>query len=557
MKKKTLVITKSTKDVLHHVSANEVFYSYNFKQGILSTKEVVNLNNAKLLSDLALSEKEDYAAFIYSKNQLFLDQKLTFNNNLSLYFLSLFSNKRTEFFDTYAYYLHLIILKNILKETPFHLITCIGFSAKEVAQLSLNLGQTVEAIGKFQRPSNYNTAGLRNLLFYLTTIIYLALMKLFLKKNKTTQDKLFISQFPHHFNKDFRENKYVGLINEKESSLLLTIISDGFHQNLKPVQFIKALLYLRQKQKTENLYLLDLYVSFGDVFRALIIYLKHKKKYQRLKESPFDFKGIRLDDQLKEELQLSSYQIPRLLMYFNAYFNLFKEVSPKEVVYHLHEFCSGRFVSYVLNNYFPKILSSGFQHGPISKRKMLYALAKGEVNSMGSNLTYVPLPKQNYCEDAFSVLRYSEYGYPNLKQLDRVGRLDYLDQIERNAIQKNTCLVACGLHDAKIIVDHVLRHQLFNEKKLFIKFHPKTKNIQLIKKIKQLNNSNIQVITAPISEYLAFVEEVLVTYSSVGLEAQKLGIKTTVLVFDYVINESPLLDSEHQQNDLLEYLFIT
>ena len=144
-----------------------------------------------------------------------------------------------------------------------------------------------------------------------------------------------------------------------------------------------------------------------------------------------------------------------------------------------------------------------------------------------------------------------------MKQLDRVERLDYLDRIKRNEVQENTCLVACGLHDAEIIVDHVLRNQLFKKKKVFIKFHPKTNDIQLIKKIKQLNNSNIQVITAPISEYLAFVEEVLVTYSSVGLEAQKLGIKTTVLVFDYVINESPLLDPEHQQNDLLKHLFIT
>ena len=556
MKKKTLVITKSTKDVLHHVSANEVFYSYNFKQGILSTKEVVNLNNAKLLSDLALSEKEDYAAFIYSKNQLFLDQKLSFNNNLSLYFLSLFSNKRTEFFDTYAYYLHLIILKNILKETPFHLITCIGFSAKEVAQLSLNLGQTVEAKGKFQRPINYNTAGLKNLLFYLTTVIYLALLKLFLKKNKIPQEKLFISRFPHHFNKDCRENKYGGLINEKESSLLLTIISDGFHQNLKPLQFVKALLRLRQKQEKENFYVLDLYVSFGDVFRALTTYLKHKKKYKILKENPFNFNGISLDDQLKEELQLSSYQVPRILMYFNAYISIFKEVSPKEVVYHLHEFCSGRFVSYLLNNYFPKIISSGFQHGPISKRKMLFTLAKGEVNSAGSNLTHVPLPKQNYCEDAFSLELYREYGYTNLKLLESIERLDYLDQIKRNAIQKNTCLVACGLHDSKIIIDYVLRSKLFKEKKLFIKFHPATNNIQLIQKIKQLNNNNIELSTAPIADYLAFVEEVLVTYSSVGLEARKLGIKTTLLVFDYAINESPLLDLFDQNNELLEFKYL-
>jgi hypothetical protein len=143
-----------------------------------------------------------------------------------------------------------------------------------------------------------------------------------------------------------------------------------------------------------------------------------------------------------------------------------------------------------------------------------------------------------------------------LQLLDRTERLDYLDLIKRNEVQKNTCLVACGLHDAKIIVDYVLGNQLYNKKKLFIKFHPSTNHVQLIQKIKELNSSNLLVSTEPITNYLSFVDEVIVTYSSVGLEAQKLGIKTTVLVFNFVINESPLLDPEHQQNDLIKHLFI-
>ena len=267
-------------------------------------------------------------------------------------------------------------------------------------------------------------------------------------------------------------------------------------------------------------------------------------------------KGVKLNIQLEEELQLSSYQVPRILMYFNAYSSIFKELNPNEVVYSLHEFCSGRFVSYILNNYFPNILSSGFQHGPISQRKMLFALAKSEVNCSGSNLNFVPLPKQNYCEDSYSLELYRQYGYPNLQLLDRIERLDYLDLIKRNEIQKNTCLVACGLHDAKIIVDYVLGHQLYNKKKLFIKFHPSTNNVQLIQKIKELDSSNLVVSTEPITNYLSFVDEVMVTYSSVGLEALKLGIKTTVLIFHFVINESPLLDKLNQKNELLVLNYI-
>jgi len=557
MEKRTLVITKSSKDVFFQTSSSEFLYCYRFKQGSLSNKAVIHLNNAKLLNDLALSEREDYAAFVYSKNQLFLDQKLLFNDNLSLYFLSFFSNKRTEIFDTYAYYLHLIILKDILRKTAFQSIVCVGFSAKEVAQLSHNLGQTIEVKGKLRRETSSKRLGVRNLLFYCSTIVYLVALKLLLKKNKSPQRQLFISRFPHHFNEDFKEIKYVDLARGKDAALLLTIISDGFHQNLKPIQFFKALIRLRKKQKTENFYVLDLNLSFADVFSAFTTYFSHRKKYQALKENVFECKGIRLNSQLEEELKLSSYQIPRILMYFNAYSSLFKEVKPVEVIYHLHEFCSGRFVSYVLNNYFPSILSCGFQHGPISQRKMLYALAKNEVNVSGSNLTYVPLPKQNYCEDAFSVKRYQEHAYPNLQLLDRVKRIAYLDKINRNEIQENTCLVACGLHDSKVIVDYVLKNELFKQKKIFIKFHPTTNDSKLTQKIKNFDEANLQLCTAPIEAYLSFVDEVLVTYSSVGVEALKLGIKTKVLIFDYAINESPLLDMKDQKNELIDYVYLT
>ena len=165
MKKRSLVITKSIKDMRLQASPNEILYSYNFKQGTLCSEGVINFNNAKLLNDLALVEKQDYTDFIYSKNQLFLEQKLIFNDNLSLYFLSLFSNKRTEFFSTYIYYLHLRILINILKENSFNSISCIGFTAEEVTQLSLNLGQTVQSKDKQQNTNRVNIVSLRNIFF--------------------------------------------------------------------------------------------------------------------------------------------------------------------------------------------------------------------------------------------------------------------------------------------------------------------------------------------------------------------------------------------------------
>ena len=54
-----------------------------------------------------------------------------------------------------------------------------------------------------------------------------------------------------------------------------------------------------------------------------------------------------------------------------------------------------------------------------------------------------------------------------------------------------------------------------------------------------------------ISEYLAKVSEVIVTYSSVGFEAYLLGIQTNLVCLPNKINESPLLDLYERKPDNL------
>jgi len=56
-----------------------------------------------------------------------------------LYFLSIFSNKRSELFSNYTDYLHQLILKEILDKNTFKIIYAIGFSDKDLRQLKENL----------------------------------------------------------------------------------------------------------------------------------------------------------------------------------------------------------------------------------------------------------------------------------------------------------------------------------------------------------------------------------------------------------------------------------
>ena len=215
----------------------------------------------------------------------------------------------------------------------------------------------------------------------------------------------------------------------------------------------------------------------------------------------------------------------------------------------MHEFVSGRFISYVLNTYYPKIISTGFQHGPIAELKLLYALSPKEVINK-DYIQSVPLPQQNFCENEEAKTIYHSYGYPNLEVQPNIERLDYLKTVKRDNILEGTCLVACGLHDADLIMQYIIQNKIYQKKKVWFKLHPMTKSKSFQKTIDDLDTSNISLAQKPLPFYLEKTEEVIATYSSVGEEAFNLGIKTTVLVFDYTLNESPLMNKEIAHNNL-------
>ena len=129
MKKgKRLIITNLKKDISTEAIDATKYVLYNFNQGTINRSQVFTLNDSKKLHKIALEEKKSYSNFIYQQNQIFLENNLVFRNNLSLYFVSIFSNKRSEFFSTYTDYLHQLILKEILDKNTFKIIYDIGFS---------------------------------------------------------------------------------------------------------------------------------------------------------------------------------------------------------------------------------------------------------------------------------------------------------------------------------------------------------------------------------------------------------------------------------------------
>ena len=58
--------------------------------------------------------KNKYTEYIYSLNKYFINYDLIHNNDLSMFFLTDISNKRTEIYDTYQSICHLKIISKIV-----------------------------------------------------------------------------------------------------------------------------------------------------------------------------------------------------------------------------------------------------------------------------------------------------------------------------------------------------------------------------------------------------------------------------------------------------------
>ncbi len=551
-KGKNLLITNLLNDISDEKISAANYFVYNFNRGTINRSHVSTLNDSKKLHKIALKEKKSYSNFIYQQNQIFLENDLVFKNNLSLYFLSIFSNKRSDFFSTYTDYLHQLILKEILEKNTFKKIYAVGFSDEELRQLKKNLKIQLITFEHSQTSLKKETSNWKLHLFYLYSFFYLLFIKLLFRKTNRQVSKFFYAQYPKHFDRNFVHKKYGKLVSNTDN-YLLSIISDGFHQLLKPLTFINVLFRLKKKTN-ESYILLDSYIKWKDFFGAISKHYHYRGKFKPLIKKSYVVNEIDLSFQIQKELKLSLHQFPRLLMYFNAYKRVFETHNPKQVVYYLHEFVSGRFISYVLNTYFLNIMSTGFQHGPISKRKLLYALSSSE--SEGNNYLFnVPLPKMNICEDEASKLIYASYGYKNLLITPKINRLNYLEFIKRDEVDENTCLIACGLHDSDQIIQYTLNTNIYQNRKVWIKLHPMINKVKYKKWISSVNHPNLQLANESLLFYLNKVEEVIFTYSSVGEEALKVNIKTTLLAFGYRVNESPLLD-RNPSNPLLSVAYI-
>ena len=92
-------------------------FIYSIDREIPSVQNVEVLNDQELLHSYALEIRDEYTKWVYDLHEEFLRYGLI-KDELSLFFLSDFSCKRSEIFDTYNSICNLLVIQEKLRDTP-------------------------------------------------------------------------------------------------------------------------------------------------------------------------------------------------------------------------------------------------------------------------------------------------------------------------------------------------------------------------------------------------------------------------------------------------------
>jgi len=538
-----LYISNSPEDF--DLKLDDQIFSYQLGIGKPVGKNIHRLNDSNLLNKAALELRDDYCDFINSINSIFLDNDVVLEDKISLFFLTDCSNKRTENFTTYTSICHLQVILEKLKNIKIEKIVFNHCSDAFIeSSLSIINAEDHEVISQY-RINNYLLLFFQQARFFIKVFYSLFLMSIYgFKQDKIDSNihSLYLTRYPLHFENGQEDIIYGGL-HQAHSHYLISIITDGIHQSFSGRKLIKKIKEL-QSLKSKSI-LLDSYLRTTDVLKAFLNHF-HLDYFLHfiIKKEDFIFRGIKINKYIFYELNYSFLRLSRLLMYRQSIKRVFEKIKPGELHYYLFEFSYGRFFSAILGTFYPEVNTIGYQHGPISKRKLLFFLSKYEIDRLSFDyLNHVPVPKQIRVEDQFSIDLYREAGYENLSLMKKVPRLSVLKSLDRKNIEKNSVLIVCGSNDALFIFNYLKDEiETTTENKYFFKLHPRGDNRSVLKAMNNSKPQNFELADKALIHYFNFVSEVYVTYSSAGVEAMNLNIPVRLIDLPNVIQESPIKD---------------
>ena len=543
IQEKTLLINFSNKLPIISKSYGFKFY---YQIGILNEfpEGKICVNNELRLDEIAFKEKNDYSDWIYSINKLFLKNNLILNDDLSLFFLTDLSNKRSEIFDTYNNLCNIILLSEIVRELGIIRIIINEANETFISSIKSYLNIDIYVLNKDRKINALKDKVIFNILrhtnlvlkYFVYRIFFLPLI-IFQKDKKYFCKTTYFTRYPSHFLKDtFLEEKYAKLV-KKNDKFITNLNTDGLHQTLNISSSLLNRIKLIKGNRLQHI-VVDDYVTFNNLFNSLKDIWRWFFSFKKLGDEIYIYKKIDISLSIKKEYNLSFQRILGLLICYRALDNLLKKIDSEKFIFNLHEFAFGRMITYTLYRN-KKLNIFGMQHGMPSKRKLCFNLSSREIPANNKNyLKKVPIPKKIIVEDYKSKILYENFGYKNILVLEEVPRLYYLSKVKIKA-KRDKILIIPGLHDFIMIYNKLSEIIKNNPNEIYyIKPHPRSK----MKLTKFKFPHNVEITNRSLYDLLGETKLVYVSYSSVGYEAKSLNIPVQEIRCQGIINESGLND---------------
>jgi hypothetical protein len=178
-------------------------------------------------------------------------------------------------------------------------------------------------------------------------------------------------------------------------------------------------------------------------------------------------------------------------------------------------------------------------------------MADGEARRKPPFFRNAPIPDSVAAEDDLSAQIYRRCGYKNVEVMETIYRYSHIEDLELEK-RKGWVLLVPGLHDAGAMLD-ILEEEINRnpEKTYILKLHPRSKKSPVGNQW-YYEKKNVKISQESVGKWLGIVEEVFVTYSSVGIEAKKLGLPITIVNIPGKINTSPLLDKVGEKSESIK-----
>ena len=518
-------------------------FVYRIGSALSDNPNVIVINDDSLLHDYAIQIRDAYVRWVSEFNVDFLEHGFK-KDNLSLFYLTDLSCKRTELFDTYNTICNLLVIKQKLQGQEIGKASLIGLDWPfRVAFRSMFPGTQIITFNERETAISRWKHFILDIR-YLSEIVSVGVINALELGKRERLDKkprrYFFSIYPQNLSpeesarEDIKYRDFVG----PEDRYAVSIVMDGFHQHVGLWMYLRLRKYLRK----DRYRLIDNYLNVADAGYGLFWLTMGIRFFSRNKNRRYVFDGIDLTGYIRQELVVSFSRITRLMIMERSLRRFFSNFRISDFVYYLHEYPIGRLVSYVLGTNSGNVSRVGFQHGPASWRKMLYFMADNETSINPPYLHNAPIPDTVLAEDQSSAQIYAFSGYKDVRVMNKIYRLDYLNELIAKKDPRSAAIVP-GLHDGRAlfsVMNNIIEGS--PEFTYYFRPHPRANNSYISA---YRDHDNLMITSCPIEQLLQRVSKVYVTYSSVGIEAKRVGLDVEIINIPGKINESPLIEERY------------